>query len=117
MEATTRQLNYIKVLARRAGKDIDEEQVEGLSKEEASRTIDNLQEEAGTERQSSGETEQSTEVSNPMFGLAAKLVWQRHLATDTPVEKQQFESDVIHVYKLLHEIKGTLKRKLDTRGR
>lgn len=113
MEATTRQLNYIQVLAKRAGKDIAQKKVEGLSKEEASRTIDRLQEEVGGDEVSEAETTPERRVNKPLFGLAAKLVWKRYLATGEAPEKDQFPRDVIQTYKRLLHTQRMLKKELE----
>jgi hypothetical protein len=112
MEATTRQLNYIKVLAERAGKRIEPEDMEGLSKEEASRTIDRLQ---GKKESRNGQAQKGSRppvVDNALFGLAAKLIWRQYLATSRTPRKGEFSEDVIRTYIRLRRMRKELRQKL-----
>ena len=106
MNATQRQISYIHTLAKKAGKTVSDQQTEDLSKEEASRLIDSLQEETG-------HTPRRARVNDAMFGLAAKLVWQHSLKAEEPPLDGQFAKRVITVYKRLEQAKKQLKRQVE----
>ena len=111
MQATTRQLEYVRDRSKRAGKEVDEAKLRGLSKEQASSIIEMLQEGvAETDTQTRGTSR--ARINDTMFGLAAKLVWQHALKTDEPPMNSKFNKKVITVYKRLTQAKQELREEL-----
>lgn len=113
------QLNYISLLAERAGKPVPRSKIEGLSKDEASKVIDRLQAKLGISngKKANRAAPGKAQVNDPLFGLSAKLVWQLMVATDRRPRNENFTAQVISLYQELSRIRQQLKRKLKARSK
>lgn len=111
MQATTRQIEYVRDLSKRAGKEVEEAKLQELSKEQASSIIEHLQARLGT-TDAQTTTTGGVRINDAMFGLSAKLVWQHALKTDEPPMNGKFNKKVISVYKRLMQAKQELREQL-----
>ena len=111
MEATTKQMEYIKDLAKEAGKDINEDRVQDLTREQASEIIDGLQRELGNAPTARQRT--SGGMNDALFGLAAKLVWQRSLTIGEPPLNDRFRDNVIKTYREIARAKREFSEQLN----
>ena len=104
MKASEKQLKYIDVLAKQAGREVNHSRVDSLTKQQASIIIDSLQEEVPENSQ-----QRAQAINDAMFGLAAKLVWQHSLTIHEAPLNPRLSEKVIKVYTRLTEAKQKLK--------
>ena len=107
MKASEKQLKYIEMLAKQAGKEVNQSRLDSLTKQQASIIIDNLQNESPKSTQQRAQT-----INDALFGLAAKLVWQHNLTIQEPPLNRRLSEKVIKVYTRLTEAKQKLKKSI-----
>jgi len=113
MEATQKQIKYIKVLAKRVGNPIKDEDMPSYDKEEASKIIDDL---LGQLVKQNGDAKKETKVvdsdfNGQRFGLACKLVAQHYTSVQFKFWiLDSYISDVHEAYKALEQAENTYGR-------